>query len=38
MTILAHLTGSDLGLVTALLFLAALLAALGARWLERARK
>ena len=38
MTILAHLTGSDLGLVTALLLFAALLPALGARWLERVRK
>jgi len=38
MTILAHLTGTDLGLVTALLFAAALLAALGARWLDRLRR
>jgi hypothetical protein len=38
MTILAHLTGTDLGLVAALFLAAALLAGLGARWLERGRK
>jgi hypothetical protein len=38
MTILAHLTGTDLGLVLALFFAAALLAALGARWIERIRE
>jgi hypothetical protein len=38
MTILAHLTGTDLGLVTALFLAAAVLAALGARWLERERR
>jgi len=38
MTILAHLTGTDLGLVMALFLVAALLAALGARWLERRRR
>lgn len=38
MTILAHLTGHDLGLVAALFLAAAVLAALGAHWLERARK
>jgi hypothetical protein len=38
MTILAHLTGTDLGLVTALFLAAAVLAALSARWLERERR
>lgn len=38
MTILAHLTGHDLGLVASLFLAAAVLAALGARWLDRARK
>ena len=37
MTILAHLTGSDLSLVTALFLAAAVLATVGARWLERVR-
>jgi hypothetical protein len=35
---LAHLTAADLGLVAALFLAAAVLAALGVRWLERARK
>jgi len=38
MTILAHLTSTDLGLVSALFLAAAVLAAWGARRLERARK
>jgi hypothetical protein len=36
--LLAHLTATDLGLVAALFLSAAVLAALGVRWLERARK
>jgi hypothetical protein len=35
---LAHLTGHDLGLVAALFLAAAVLTAIGARWLERAKK
>jgi hypothetical protein len=38
MTTLAHLTGTDLGLVVALFLVAAFLAALGTRWLERRRR
>lgn len=38
MPILAHLTGTDLGLVVALFLGAALLAALGTRWLGRRRR
>jgi hypothetical protein len=38
MAVLAHLTGTDLGLVLALFLGAALLAALGTRWLERRRR
>jgi len=38
MTILAHLTVTDLGLVVALLFAAALVAALSTPWLERGRR
>src|SRR5262245_42821027 len=38
MPLLAHLTGPDLGLVTALFLAAAVLANLGLRWLARQRK
>jgi hypothetical protein len=36
--ILAHLTGQDLGLVTALFLAAVVLVNLALRWLERARR
>jgi hypothetical protein len=39
MSLLAHLTGHDVGLVATLLLVAALLAGLGLRWLaERQRR
>jgi hypothetical protein len=38
MPLLAHLTGHDLGLVAALLLIAAVVANLGLRWLGRARR
>jgi hypothetical protein len=38
MPLLAHLTGHDAGLVMAMLVAAAVLAVVGARWLERSRR